>query len=229
MSSLSKACNSIRFLVIGALVITASSCSSQTGASDTTEPNVTTTITPKVVGEPVTDFNNIFKARGAIDHSYLSVDKDGIYGVMVGKDFDFMQYMTTGWISITSTVQGITSDVKGQSIDGVVVNEAMTVTTRDYTGDRESDFLIRFKSGTAEYGSIANSKNGVIELKPFCLSNPSNSRPGIIRVFAIENLKFNDQYKILEGIDYGPTGSSLREYWRWSRKNGCFKITSSLR
>jgi hypothetical protein len=69
----------------------------------------------------------------------------------------------------------------------------------------------------------------VIELKPFCLTNPSNNRPGVIRVFAIEDLDFDDQYKILKGIDYGTTGSSLREYWRWSRKNSCFKITTNLR
>jgi hypothetical protein len=109
------------------------------------------------------------------------------------------------------------------------VEKAMTVTTRDYTGDRESDFLIRFGSGFSKYGALANSRNGVIELKPFCLTNPSKDRPGEIRVFVVENLEFNDQYKILEGTDYGTSGSSLREYWRWSRKNGCFKITASMR
>jgi len=218
-----------RFLIVGIIVTTASACSPQPSASNTTDATTTSTVPPKVIGEPVTDFNAVFTARAAIDHSYLSVDKDGIYGVMVGKDFDFMQYMTTGWVSITPTVQGITTDAKGQYIDGVFVQEAMTVTTRDYTGDRESDFLIRFGSSFAKYGALANSRNGVIELKPFCLSNPSKDRPGMIRVFAVENLDFNDQYKILEGIDYGPTGSSLREYWRWSRKNGCFKITASMR
>lgn len=206
----------------------ASACTYQSSKSEENKVTTTTTIVAAVVGEPVTDFNAIFKARGAVDHSYLSVDKDGIYGVMVGKDFDFMQYMSSGWVSITSTVQGITSDVKGQNIDGVLVEEAMTVTTRDYTGDRESDFLIRFGSGFSKYGALANARNGVIELKPFCLSNPSAERPGMIRVFAVENLEFNDKYKILEGTDYGATGSSLREYWRWSRKNGCFKITASM-
>ena len=204
-------------------------CSSSGSKSNTNDPTTTSAAPIKVIGEPVTDFNAIFKARKAIDHSYVSVDKDGIYGVMVGKDFDFMQYMSTGWVSVTSTIAGITSDAKGQIVDGVSVEKAMTVTTRDYTGDRESDFLIRFGSGFTKFGALANVRNGVIELKPFCLSNPSPDRPGEIRVLAIENLDFNDQYKILEGIDYGTTGSSLREYWRWSRKNGCFKITASMR
>ncbi len=229
MPSLSSIRKTVQLFSAGMIVVLASACSSSSNNSGTTEANSVTTLVPKVIGEPVTDFNAIFTARGAIDHSYLSVDKDGIYGVMVGKDFDFMQYMSTGWVSITSTVQGITSDALGQSIDGLLVNEAMTVTTRDYTGDRESDFLIRFSSGSSKYGAVANSRNGVIELKPFCLTNPSNNRPGLIRVFAIENLDFDDQYKILEGIDYGTTGSSLREYWRWSRKNSCFKITNNLR
>ncbi len=204
-------------------------CSSSGSNSTKTDKTTTTTVPIKVVGEPVTDFNAIFKARKAIDHSYVSVDKDGIYGVMVGKDFDFMQYMSNGWTSVTTSIVGITSDAKGQSVDGVLVEKAMSVTTRDYTGDRESDFLIRFGSGFSKYGAIANSRNGIIELKPFCLSNPSKDRPGVIRVFALENLDFSDQYKILEGTDYGTSGSALKEYWRWSRKNGCFKITSSLR
>jgi hypothetical protein len=229
VTSLSSIRKTVQLFSAGLIVVFAAACSSSSNSSDTTEPNSPTTIAPKVTGEPVTDFNAIFEARGAVDHSYLSVDKDGIYGVMVGKDFDFMQYMSTGWISITSTVQGIVSDAKGQSIDGVPVEKAMTVTTRDYTGDRESDFLIRFGSGFSKYGALANSRNGVIELKPFCLTNPSKDRPGEIRVFVVENLEFNDQYKILEGTDYGTSGSSLREYWRWSRKNGCFKITASMR
>ena len=213
----------------GILVMILGACTSSGGTSKDNGTSTTSIAPIKVIGEPVTDFNAIFKATKATDHSYVSVDKDGIYGVMVGKNFDFMQYMTTGWTSVTSTVTGITSDAKGQSIDGVIVKKAMTVTTRDYTGDRESDFLIRFGSGFSKFGALANVRNGVIELKPFCLSNPSIDRPGEIRVYVIENLDFNDQYKILEGIDYGTTGSSLREYWRWSRKNGCFKITASMR
>lgn len=228
MTSLSTRRKQLHLVTAGILVMILGACSSAGSKSNTNDPTTTSAAPIKVIGEPVTDFNAIFKARKAIDHSYVSVDKDGIYGVMVGKDFDFMQYMSTGWVSVTSTIAGITSDAKGQIVDGVTVEKAMTVTTRDYTGDRESDFLIRFGSGFTKFGALANVRNGVIELKPFCLSNPSPDRPGEIRVLAIENLDFNDQYKILEGIDYGTTGSSLREYWRWSRKNGCFKITASM-
>jgi hypothetical protein len=177
----------------------------------------------------VTDFNAIYKARSAIDHSWLSVDSKGIYGVMVTqKSFDFMQYMTTGWLSITSTVEGITQDAKGQTIDTRLVEKAMDVTTRDYTGDRKSDFLIRFGSAFSKFGVIANSRNGVIELKPFCLSNPSTERPGVIRVFAVENLSYSNQYKIIEGDDIIANGEHLKEYWRWSKQHHCFKTTSSM-
>jgi hypothetical protein len=205
------------------------SCSSGNNNSD--EAKSTTTSSPPVVvmGEPVTDFNAIFEARSAVDHSFLSVDSKGIYGVIVTeKAFDFMQYMNNGWSSITSSVEGITKDNTGQFVDTILVEKAMDVTTRDYTGDRQSDFLIRFGSSFSKFGAIANSRNGVIELKPFCLSNPSAERPGVIRVFAVENLSYSDQYKIIEGDDILANGEHLREYWRWSKKNSCFKTTSSL-
>ena len=206
-----------------------SSCSS--GKNNSNADKSATTISPAVavMGEPVTDFNAIYKARSAVDHSFLSVDSKGIYGVIVTeKAFDFMEYMTTGWSSITSSVEGVTKDAKGQIIDTQLVEKAMDVTTRDYTGDRQSDFLLRFGSSFSKFGAIANSRNGMIELKPFCLSNPSTERPGVIRVFAVENLSYSDQYRIIEGDDILAGGEHLKEYWRWSKKNGCFKTTSSL-
>jgi hypothetical protein len=205
-----------------------SACSTSNNDSDSSAVSTTVATAAPMIGEPVTDFNAIFKNRSAIDHSFISVDADGIYGVLVTKEFDFMQYMTTGWISITSSIAGITAGPKGQIIDGVPVEKAMDVTTRDYTGDRESDFLLRFGSTFSKFGSIANSRNGLIELKPFCLSNPSPDRPGVIRVFAVENLSYSDQYKIIEGDDIGADGYHLKEYWRWRKKNSCFKTTSSL-
>ncbi len=213
---------------LGVLIFVLSSCSVST--QDSANSVSTTSVAPpiQVTGEPVTDFNAIYEARSAVDHSFISVDTDGIYGVVVTDQFDFMQYMSTGWISVNSSIVGISKDTKGQAIDGVLVEKALDVTTRDYTGDRESDFLIRFGSVFSKYGAIANSRNGVIELKPFCLSNPPTERPGVIRVFAMENLSYNDQYKIIEGDDIGSDGYHLKDYWRWSKKNGCFKTTSSF-
>lgn len=215
---------------MGGLALLSLVACSRTGSNPSNTKTPTTTSAPiKITGEPVTDFNAIFKARNAVDHSFLSVDKQGIYGVMVTEVFDFMQYFSTGWDSVTQKVAEITSDADGQRIDGVLVDEAMTVTTRDYTKDRENDFLLRFISSNTVFGALANVRNGVIELKPFCLTNPSKNRPGEIRVFAVEELNYSDQYKIIEGIDYGSNGEPLREYWRWSGKNRCFKITSSFR
>lgn len=217
------------FIAAALLIPIMSSCVSGKNNSDSSKSTSTSTPVAEVIGEPVTDFNAIYKARSAVDHSFLSVDSKGIYGVMVTqKTFDFMQYMTTGWLSITSSVEGITQDAKGQTIDTRLVEKAMDVTTRDYTGDRKSDFLIRFGSAFSKFGAIINSRNGVIELKAFCLSNPSTERPGVIRVFAVENLSYNDQYKTIEGDDILANGEHLKEYWRWSRQHRCFKTTSSM-
>jgi hypothetical protein len=216
-----------RWIGVVLLIVLACSCTSSTQNEDTTETSIPSTTLPAVVGEPVTDFNNLFKARNAIDHSYLSVDASGIYGVIVENDFEFMQYLSTGWAPITSTVTGIASDTKGQTIDNVLVEKALTVTTRDYTSDRENDFLIRFNSGGKTYGALANIRNGTVELKPFCLSNPSSERPGMIRVFVLEDLNYNDRNKSIEGADYGYDGSKFKETWKWSRTGKCFKIAAS--
>jgi hypothetical protein len=228
MTSTSKFPKRVQSATVGIFLIVLSSCSVGNRDSDTLTPTTSTAASIVVTGEPVTDFNAIFEARSAIDHSFISVDTDGIYGVIVTKRFDFMQYMATGWKSITPTMQEMSSDGTAQVIDGVPVEKAMDVTTRDYTGDRESDFLIRFGSSFSKYGAIANSKNGIVEFKPFCLSNPSDDRPGVIRVFAVENLTYSDQYKILEGDDVGSDGYHVKDYWRWSKKHSCFKTTSSF-
>jgi hypothetical protein len=200
-------------------------CSSPSSSSTTT-----TSIAPsvQVTGEPVTDFRLVAEARKAVDRSFLSVDKAGVYGVLVTGQFDFMKYMSTGWTSMTSSLEGITTSPTSQSIDQRVVTTAMDVTTRDYTRDRENDFLIRFKSGAQQFGAIASLSNGQFQLKPFCLTSPPPDRPGMIRVVAIENLGFSDLYRIIEGNNYDASGDSYRDYWKWSRVHGCFKNTVSL-
>ena len=230
MTYLPKRLNPIRYLTAALFLILLSSCGSQNNETETTLPTTTTsTTTPvKFIGEPVTDFNAIFEDRKAIDHSYVSVDIDGLYGVIVTNQFDFMQYMSNGWMSITPSIQNIKTDGTSQSIDGITVEKAIDVTTRDFTGDRESDFLIRFGSSFAKSGAILNSQKGVIELKPFCLSNPSKERPGVIRVFTLENLAYSDLLKTIEGDDVAADGSHLKEYWKWNKKSGCFKTTSSF-
>ena len=67
-----------------------------------------------------------------------------------------MQCMTTEWVSVSSSVEGITKDAKGQITDAHLVEKAMDVTTRDYTSDRQSDFLIRPGSAFPKFGDTFN-------------------------------------------------------------------------
>lgn len=190
---------------------------------------MTTTVAPKIVGEPVTDLRFLAESSGAIDRSYVSVDEDGLYAVVVTERFGFFTYTSEGWRDVTSEVEGLSAEGVSQSIDDLPVDKAHTVTTRDYDGDRESEFLLRFDSGAASYGAIFTPDDGRIGITTFCLLNPPAERPGILKVGAVEDLAFDDRYGVLEGNDIYENSEPTRSYWRWSEKFGCFRNTVSGR
>ncbi len=212
-----------RFIVAPFALITLGACSQGPVTSDS-KPETTTSETVKlsVSGEPVNDLLSLAKALDATDTSYLSIDAAGVYGIIVNDRIHYFRYLEEGWVDESEQIFGGSTDTDLQQIDGLVVEKGISVTTRDYTGDRKNDFLVAFGSGFSEYGAVITMTFGKPVLLDFCLIYESPDRPGKLRTKVLEDLGFEDDIGWITGSDYSSDGNSYTAYWGWSPDDGCF-------
>lgn len=205
---------------IVAFLLILDSCG-ETRSSMQSNPGTTTSPPVQITGNPVLDFKVLAESLRATDRSYLSVDDSGIYGLIVAERFHLVHYSKIGWVDSTETAVDVNNE--GQVIGGLKVDRPMSVTTRDYTGDRENDFLIRFSSGPNVFGSVVSLRNGVFEFKEFCLLHESPALPGRLRTLVLQDLEFRDEMQTLLGVSVDGLGNAIVTDWAWSSKSECFK------
>lgn len=151
------------------------------GASSTTVAASTTSTTLYVAtGNSANDLRTLAQALAAVDYSKISTSACGDFAVVVAAGaLRFFQWTSGLWVEQPAAVPSL-------GLSG-----ALTVTSRDYTGDRVIDFLVRYRS--------ADPVGGILVLDAgACAWNWSNIFDGAGTVKYVTGLKWTSSTGTLQ-------------------------------
>ena len=173
-------------------LLSLSSCSGSSATPTTTVPATTTV----VVGDPQPELDKLAASLKAVDYSRISESSCGKFALIVAPEaVHFYEWRATGWAQNDSRFGDWTP------------SDAFLVTTRDYTDDGATEFLVNF-ARKSPIGAIFGQIDCEWQWLPFQPQMGNEQR-------TVDALTWSDDTKTLLGDDYDSNWTKLTSAFTW--------------